>query len=121
MPGKSSANDGPDGSGDEQTNGANGSEFMKSLGRYSRPGTGKKISTEYGTAEIIEVKDYDGVLEEMERSGVSRHERNGFTARVEHFLGDPAKYFECLIRYEDGEFDAIDWSEYLALSNWEKR
>ena len=121
MTGKSSANNGPDGSGDEQMNGENGSEFMRSLGRYSRPEPGKKISTEYGTAEVIEVRDYDEVLEEMERNGVSLRERNAFTARVEHFLGDPARYFECLIRYEDGEFDSMDWSEYLALSNREKR
>jgi hypothetical protein len=61
------------------------------------------------------------VLEEMERNAVSLRERKAFTARVEHFLGDPARYFECLIRYEDGEFDSMDWSEYLALSKREKK
>ena len=102
---------------DEYMSSGEKSQFMKSLGPYSRPGQGEKISTEYGTAEIIEIKDYDDVIGEMQNSGVSKKEIEGFNVRVKHFLGDPRKYFECLIRYLDGEFDTIDWSEYLACKS----
>jgi len=90
---------------------------MKSLGSYSRPRQGEKISTEYGTAEIIEIRDYDEVIDEMQTNGVPKEEIEGFNVRVKHFLGDPRKYFECLIRYLDGEFDTIDWSEHLACKS----
>ena len=93
------------------------SEFMKSLGPYSRPRPGEKIRTEYGTAEIIEVRDYDEVIDEMQTNGIPKEEIESFNVRVKHFLGDPRKYFECLIRHGDGEFDSIDWSEYLACKN----
>lgn len=91
------------------------SPFMKSLGQYKRPSAGESIRTEYGSAEIIRVKYYDEVVEEMERNGASKEEIDQFTFRVEHFLKDREKYFECVIRYKEGEFDSIDWSEYLAL------
>lgn len=93
------------------------SRFIRSLRPYSRPKRGERIETEYGRAEIIEVKDYDEVIGEMQRNGVSEKEIEGFNIRVKHFLGDLRKYFECLIHYEDGEFDTIDWSEYLAIKN----
>ena len=93
------------------------SPFMKSLGKYHRARVGEKIHTDYGIAEIVKVMDYDEVVEEMERNGVSKEEIGQFTLRVEHFLKDRKRYFECLIRYEDGEFDSIDWSEYLAIKN----
>ena len=96
------------------------SPFMKSLGQYKRPRAGESIRTEYGSAEIIRVKYYDEVVEEMGRNAVSKEEINQFTLRVEPFLKDRKKYFECVILYENGEFDSIDWSEYLALRN-EKR
>lgn len=89
------------------------SPYMRSLGRYRRPETGERIRTDYGAAEILEVTGYNEAAEEMERNGVPRGEIDGFTLRVEHFLKDRQKYFECLVRYDDGEFEMIDWSEYL--------
>ena len=70
------------------------SPFMKSLGRYQKPRVGEKIRTDYGLAEIIKVKDYDEVVEEMERNGVSKDEIDQFNYRVEHFLGNRKKYYE---------------------------
>jgi hypothetical protein len=96
------------------------SPFMKSLGKYQKPGIGERIRTDYGAAEIIKISSYDEVIEEMERNGVSKEEIDRFTFRVEHFLGDSKKYYECLIRYENGDFDSIDWSEYLAVIKSER-
>lgn len=93
------------------------SPFMKSLGEYTHPKIGEFIKTDYGNAEIIDAKFYDKVIEEMKENGFSREELEQFTYRVEHFLGDKKKYFECDIKYEDGEIDRIDWSEYLAFKN----
>jgi hypothetical protein len=89
------------------------SPFMRSLGKYRKPEPGEKVRTDYGTAEIIRVKNYLEVVEEMKFDGVPRGEIEDFNLRVEHFLMDRKKYFECLIRYEDGEIGLIDWSEYL--------
>jgi hypothetical protein len=96
------------------------SSFMKSLGKYQKPRIGERIRTDYGVAEIIKVSSYHEVVEEMERNGVSKEEIDRFTFRVEHFLGDKKKYYECLIKYEDGELDSIDWSEYLAARKFER-
>ena len=89
------------------------SNYMRSLGKYRRPEIGEKIQTHYGAAEVLNVTGYDQAKEEMQRNGVPGGEIDGFTLRVEHFLKDRQKYFECLIRYDDGEFEMIDWSEYL--------
>jgi hypothetical protein len=93
------------------------SPYIRSLGRYRRPEIGERIHTNYGTAEILKVINYNEAAEEMERNGVPKGEIDGFTLRVEHFLKDRQKYFECLIRYDDEEFDMIDWSEYLRFRN----
>lgn len=93
------------------------SPFMKSLGEYKCPKIGEIIKTDYGNAEIIDAKFYNKVTEEMENNGLSDEEIGQFTYRVEHFLGNKEKYFECEIQYEDGEIDRIDWSEYLAFKN----
>lgn len=89
------------------------SPYMRSLGKYRRPEIGEKIHTDYGGAEVLKVTGYDEAKEEMERNGVPGGEIDGFNMRVEHFLMNRQKYFECLIRYDDGEFEMIDWSEYL--------
>jgi len=91
------------------------SPFMKSLGEYKCPKIGEIIKTDDGNAEIIDTKFYDKIIEEMKENGVSNEEIDQFTYRVEHFLGNKKKYFECEIQYEDGEIDRIDWSEYLAF------
>jgi hypothetical protein len=96
------------------------SPFMKSLGKYQKPGIGERIRTDYGVAEIIKISSYYEVVEEMERNGVSKDEIDQFTFRIEHFLGSSKKYYECLIKYEDGEFDSIDWSEYLAAKKFDR-
>lgn len=93
------------------------SPFMKSLGEYKCPKIGEIIKTDYGNAEIIDAKFYDKVIEEMKENGLSDEEIDQFAHRVEHFLGNKEKYFECEIQYEDGEIDSIDWSEYLAFKN----
>jgi hypothetical protein len=93
------------------------SPFMRSLGAYHKPGIGEKINTNYGPAEILKIEGYDEAIEKMERNGISRDEIDRFSLRVEHFLRNPQRYFECLIRYDDGEFEMIDWSEYLRFRN----
>jgi len=93
------------------------SPFMRALGEYHVPKVGQVLSTSDGRAEILSIKHYDEILDELELDGHSKEEMNGFTARVEHFLENKENYFECEIRYEDGELDRIDWSEYLAYKN----
>ena len=93
------------------------SPFMKSLGEYKHPEIGEKITTKYGEAEITDIKLYDKVIEELENDGFPEEEIGQFTNRVEHFLGNKDKYFECDIQYEDGEIDRIDLSEYLDIKN----
>jgi len=93
------------------------SPFIRSLGEYKLPNIGEILSTIDGRAEILSIKHYDEILDELELNGHSKEEISGFTARVEHFLGNKEKYYECEIRYEGGEIDRIDWSEYLAFKN----
>jgi hypothetical protein len=97
------------------------SEFVKSLGRYGRPEPDEELLTEYGKARVLRVVPYEEVVEEMRRDLVASKEIERFDARVEHFLKDKKKYFECELAYPDGEVERIDWSEYLALKNGRKR
>jgi hypothetical protein len=99
----------------------NESPFMRNLGKYRKPKAGEKVCTDYGMAEILKVKDYHEVVAEMESDDTPKDEMDGFAFRVEHFLIDRKKYFECLIRYDDGDYGMIDWSEYLALKKRWKR
>ena len=93
------------------------SPFMRALGEYRMPKVGQILSTNDGRAEILSIKHYDEILDELELDGHSKEEISDFTARIEHFLGNKERYFECDIRNEDGEIDRIDWSEYLAYKN----
>lgn len=93
------------------------SPFMKSLGKYTHPKIGEFIRTDDGEAEVLDVVFYDAVIEELKNNGFSNEEIDQFTYRVEHFLGNKEKYFECEIQYADGKIDSIDWSEYLAFKN----
>lgn len=93
------------------------SPFMKSLGEYKLPEIGETLITKNGKAEVLAIRDYQDVLDELEINGCSRQDIEGFSARVEHFLGNKKKYFECDIQYQDGEIESIDWSEYLAFKN----
>ena len=97
------------------------SEFMKSLGLYSRPGPEEILITEYGEAKVSRILPYDEVIEEMRRHSVSSEEIERFDLRVSHFLGDKSRYFEVELAYPDGEVERIDWSEYLAMKNRRKR
>jgi hypothetical protein len=96
------------------------SEFVRSLGRYGTPRPGEVLYTEHGRARVLRVLPYEEVVEEMKRDGVSLDGIDGFDARVEHFLGDGRRYFECELAYPDGDVDRIDWSEYLAVKNKRK-
>jgi len=93
------------------------SPFMRTLGEYSRPKIGETINTEHGKAQVTDVKFYNKVVEELENDGLSSEDIAGFTNRVEHFLRDKDEYFECDIKYENGEIYRIDWSEYLAFKH----
>ena len=92
------------------------SPFMRSLGKYKCPEIGEKLDTKQGKAEIIDVKPYEKILDELEREGLPSEDIENFNRRVEHFLGNKERYFECEIRYPDGNIDCLDWSEYLALN-----
>ena len=93
------------------------SPFMRNLGEYRMPRIGEILSTNDSRAEILSIKHYDEILDELELDGHSKEEISDFTARIEHFLGDKKRYFECEIKHEGGEIDRIDWSEYLAFKN----
>ena len=97
------------------------SPFMKSLGKYGRPRPGEELDTERGKANVARVIPYDDVIDEMRRDGVPSRETEAFDMRVEHFLGNKARYFECELTYPDGEVERIDWSEYLAIKNGQKQ
>jgi len=89
--------------------------FMKSLGAYRRPERGEMLETGYGKAKVSEIPGYAEIINEMTRSGVPEEEIKRFGMRVENFLGNKEKYFECELLYPDGESERIDWSEYLAI------
>ena len=93
------------------------SPFMRNLGEFRMPKIGETLSTDDGRAEILSVKHYDEILDEFELDGHSKEEISDFAARIEHFLGNKERYFECEIRNQDGEIERIDWSEYLAFKN----
>lgn len=93
------------------------SPFMKSLGEYTHPKIGEFIRTDHGQAEVLDILFYNDVIEELKTDGISDEEIDQFRYRVEHFLGNKEKYFECEIQYADGTIDRIDWSEYLASRN----
>lgn len=97
------------------------SEFMRSLGKYRVPELGENLRTQYGKPKVTRILSYDEVLEEMRENGVSDEEIERFDLRVENFLGNKERYFECELTYPDGEVDRIDWSEYLAMKNKRKR
>jgi len=80
-----------------------------------KPKEGEAIETPYGRAKIVRVIPYEEIIEEMRGGGVPESEIEGFNMRVSHFLEDVKKYFECEIRYEDGEIERIDWSEYAVM------
>jgi hypothetical protein len=96
------------------------SAFAKSLGPYERPEPGEELPTEYGTVRILRVVPYEEVIEQMRRNLVSGEEIERFDLRVEYFLGDKGKYFECELSFPNGEVERIDWSEYLAMRNRSK-
>jgi hypothetical protein len=93
------------------------SPFMRSLGDYRKPEKGEKIQTEYGPAAVMKIEGYEQTVDKMERNGISKDEIDRFSSRIEHFLRDKEKYFECLIQYDDGEYEMIDWSQYLRMTN----
>lgn len=86
----------------------NKSNFTDSLGKYRRPKIGEKI----GEAKIVKILSFDDIIDDM-----SDKELESFKSRVENFLGDTEKYFECILLYPNGDIDQIDWSEYLVIKN----
>jgi hypothetical protein len=97
------------------------SEFVKSLGKYRIPRPGEELATEYGKARVLRIVPYEEIIEEMRQNGVAIDEIERFDLRVEHFLGQKSRYFECELAYPDGEVERIDWSEYLAIKNRKER
>jgi hypothetical protein len=91
------------------------SPFMRNLGEFRMPKIGETLTTDDGRAEILSIKHYDEILDELELDGHSKEEINDFTDRAEYFLGNKERYFECDIRNQDNEIKRIDWSEYLAF------
>lgn len=83
--------------------------------RYYVPLAGELIETEHGQAQISRVVAYHEVIDELKAAGVPEEEIKQFESRVERFLGDPSRYFECEIVYSNGETERIDWSEYGSL------
>jgi hypothetical protein len=96
-------------------------EFTKSLGKYRKPRRHEVLSTGRGTAKVQAVLGYEQIIEEMKLDGAPENEIKRFNLRIENFLGDKKRDFECSIAYEDGETERIDWSEYLGLKNKTRR
>jgi len=82
---------------------------------YSRPIVGETLITQHGRAIISRIISYAEVVEEMRENGLSIKDIKQFGARVEHFLGEKSRYFECELSYPGGEKTRIDWSEYAFL------
>ena len=89
--------------------------------RYCVPSAGELIETERGKAHISKIISYHEVIDEMKAAGVADEKIKQFDLRVERFLGDVSKYFECEIVYSNGETERIDWSEYSCLRAKPKR
>jgi hypothetical protein len=89
--------------------------------RYYVPSAGELIETEYGQAQISRILAYHEVIDELKAAGVAEEKIKQFDLRVERFLGDVSKYFECEVVYSNGETERIDWSEYSCLRAKPKR
>lgn len=89
--------------------------------RYYVPSAGELIETEHGQAQISRVIAYHEIIDELKAAGVAEEKIRQFDLRVEHFLGDVSRYFECEIVYSNGETERIDWSEYGSLRAKRKR
>jgi hypothetical protein len=74
------------------------SPFMRSPGEFRMPKIGETLSTDDGRAKILSIKHYNEILDELELDGYSKEEINDFTDRIEHFLGNKERYFECDIK-----------------------
>jgi len=89
--------------------------------RYYIPSTGELIETEHGQAQISRIIAYHEIIDEMKAAGVAEEKIKQFDLRVERFLGDVSRYFECEVVYSNGETERIDWSEYSCLRAKPKR
>jgi len=83
--------------------------------RYCVPSAGELIETEHGKAHISRIIAYHEVIDELKAAGVAEEKIRKFDLRVERFLGNVSRYFECEIVYLNGETERIDWSEYGSL------
>jgi len=83
--------------------------------RYCVPSAGELIETEHGQAQISKIIAYPEVIDELKAAGVAEEKIKQFDLRVERFLGDVSRYFECELVYSNGETERIDWSEYGSL------
>lgn len=88
---------------------------MKIAVVYSRPIVGETLITQHGRAIISRIISYAEVVEGMRENGVSEKDIKQLSLRVEHFLGEKSRYFECELSYPGGERTRIDWSEYVFL------
>jgi len=89
--------------------------------RYYVPSAGELIETEHGKAHISRIIAYHEVIDELKAAAVSEEEIRQFESRVEQFLGNVSRYFECEVVYSNGEIERIDWSEYSCLRAKPKR
>lgn len=89
--------------------------------RYYVPSAGELIETKHGQAQISRVLTYHEVIAELKAAGAAEEKIKQFDLRVERFLVDVSRYFECEIVYSNGETERIDWSEYGSLRAKRKR
>lgn len=88
---------------------------------YHVPSAGELVETEHGQAQVSRVIAYHEIIDELKAAGVPEEEIKQFDLRVERFLGDVSRYFECELVYSNGETERIDWSEYSSLRAKRKR
>lgn len=82
---------------------------------YFKAKVGDQLLIKRRRATIIKIISYKKVIEEMIKRGISEAEIKKFDQKVQLYLGNKRKYFECLVKYKDGTVDRLDWWQYAQL------
>lgn len=83
-------------------------EPYKGAKKLKAPVIGERVSTPYGTGEVIDVKYWN----EIESKINDEREKEKIKDRIEFFLGDVERYFEYTVFFEEGDSATFDWTEY---------
>jgi len=84
------------------------------IGRI-RPKAGDLVRTSHGDGIVLNVFDYDDIVQEMRAGGCGKEAIERLKARIVFFLGKTNSYFECEIRFSNGILRS-DWSDCRVLA-----